>query len=209
MMVADVQGDKILEEIVNAFSTCGHLDYGENISMQEHMLQAACLADKDGAGDRLIVATLLHDYGHLICNMPNNTFSEGKDNFHEDVGADAIRAWFDDDIVNAVGLHVAAKRYLCAANVDYFDKLSEASKVTLAIQGGPMSDAEMWKFRERTGYKMAIRVRTYDDRGKSPDMERPDLEYYLPKIRAYGRRRYGCTHSGGSPARGRGHRRRV
>ena len=47
-----------------------------------------------------------------------------------------------------------------------------------------MNDREMRAFKEQAGYKMAIRIRIYDDRGKLPDMERPDLEYYLPKIRA-------------------------
>jgi len=183
-MVTERDADNCIAEILHAFATCGHLDYGENISMQEHMLQTACLAEKDGADDKVVVAALLHDYGHLICNMPNNTFSEGKDNFHEEVGADAIREWFDDDIVNAVALHVAAKRYLCAANPGYIDKLSEASKVTLDVQGGPMNEPEMHEFRRQPGYKMAIRVRVYDDLGKLPDMARPELDYYLPKIRS-------------------------
>lgn len=182
-MTTEVEVDEFIAGIIDAFATCGHLDYGEGISMQEHMLQTAFLAEKDGADDRLIVAALLHDYGHLICNMPNNIFSDGNDNFHEDVGADAIRGWFDDDIVNAVGLHVAAKRYLCAANPGYFNKLSEASEVTLAIQGGPMNDSEMRSFKEQPGHKMAIRVRIYDDLGKLPEMERPDLDHYMPKIR--------------------------
>ena len=176
--------DAAVQEIADAFAACGHLDYGESISVQEHMLQTAYLAEKDGANDELIVAALLHDYGHLICNMPNNTFSVGENNYHEEIGANAISGWFNEDIVNAVRLHVNAKRYLCAANPKYMEKLSEASKITLTIQGGPMNIAERREFEQREGHKMALRVRVYDDQGKLPEMERPDLDHYFPKIRA-------------------------
>lgn len=183
-MATRSQADAIVAEILEVFAARGHLDYGEHISMREHMLQAAWIAEQDGADDRLIVAALLHDYGHLICNMPNNTFREGVDNRHEELGAAALSRWFGDDIVNAVRLHVDAKRYLCAASPEYLDQLSAASKITLAVQGGPMSDAEMREFRHQPGHELAVRVRLFDDQGKLPGMARPDLEHYLPKLRA-------------------------
>ena len=71
-MSNEVNSDQVIEEILTAYSACGHLDYGEHISMQEHMLQAAHLAERKGENETVIIATLLHDYGHLICNMPNN-----------------------------------------------------------------------------------------------------------------------------------------
>ena len=183
-MATEAQADAIVAQILEAFAVCGHLDYGERVSMKEHMLQAAWFAEQDGGDDRLIVAALLHDYGHLICDMPNNTFSVGNDNYHETVGAAALREWFYGDIVNAVRLHVDAKRYLCAFSPGYVDKLSEASKVTLAVQGGPMTSAEVDEFRQQPGHELALRVRIYDDQGKVPNMMCPDLNHYAPKIRA-------------------------
>lgn len=182
-MVTEQEADAIIAEILAAFSTNGHLDYGENMSMQEHMLQSACIAEQDGADERLIVSALLHDYGHLICNMPNDTFLEGHDNHHENVGADALANWFDEEVVDAVRLHVAAKRYLCGSNPAYLDKLSDASIMTLEIQGGPMNDEEIEAFRSRPGHDMAVKVRLYDDRGKVQGMERPEFDHYLPAIR--------------------------
>lgn len=176
--------DEIIGQIFDAFAACGHLDYGEDISMREHMLQTACLAENNGEDNRVVVAALLHDYGHLICNMPNDSFERGRDNCHESLGATALEKWFDDDIVDAVRLHVEAKRYLCTANSEYIDKLSQASVATLAIQGGPMNHQEMRRFQQEKGYEMAIRIRVYDDRGKVPEMQRPALEQYIPKIRA-------------------------
>ena len=175
--------DEIVEQILDAFAKCGHLDYGEHISMEEHMLQTAFLADENDEEDNVVVAALLHDFGHLICNMPNNTFGEGSDNYHEELGAKALQHWFEDDIVDAVRLHVDAKRYLCAANPKYKDKLSKASITTMAIQGGPMNKREMLAFRRKKGHRIAIRIRAYDDLGKMPEMRRPGLNYYIPKIK--------------------------
>jgi predicted HD phosphohydrolase len=178
-----VSVNQLIEEILGAFETRGDLDYGESISMREHMLQTACLAETDGNDERIIVAALLHDYGHLVCDQPNNIFSEGSDNFHETIGARALENWFDEGIVGAVQLHVDAKRYLCAANPKYTAKLSDASIMTLEIQGGPMNAEEMLRFREHAGYKMALTIRVYDDLAKEPRMERPELPYYVPMLR--------------------------
>ena len=180
----EMSPDEIIEEILAAFAASGHLDYGENISIQEHMLQAAFIAESKGEDDAVVVATLLHDYGHLVCNMPNNTFEDGIDNYHEEVGAKALENWFDEDIVGAVRLHVDAKRYLCAATPGYRDKLSPASITTLEVQGGPMNEDEMAAFREQKGHHLALKVRVYDDLGKEPQMERPELEHYVPQLRA-------------------------
>jgi len=175
--------NQIISEILGAYETGGDLDYGENFSMREHMLQTACLAERDGRDERVIVAALLHDYGHLVCNQPNNIFSEGSDNFHETLGARALENWFDEEIVGAVRLHVDAKRYLCATNPKYIAKLSDASIMTLEVQGGPMNREEMVRFREHAGYKMALTIRVYDDLGKEPKMSRPELEHYVPMLR--------------------------
>lgn len=175
--------DEIVEQILDAFAKCGHFDYGENISMEEYMLQTAFLADENDDDDNVVVAALLHDFGHLICNMPNNTFQEGGDNYHEELGAKALQEWFENDIVDAVRLHVDAKRYLCAANPKYKDKLSEASITTMAIQGGPMNKRETLVFRRKKGHRIAIRIRAYDDCGKMPEMRRPGLNYHIPKIK--------------------------
>ena len=77
-----------------------------------------------------------------------------------------------------------AKRYLCAASAGYIAKLSPASMITLAIQGGPMNAQEMSHFRQEKAHRFALKVRIYDDLGKKPKMERPELEHYIPNLRA-------------------------
>ncbi|MDH3692700.1 MAG: HD domain-containing protein [Gammaproteobacteria bacterium] len=175
--------DGIVDEILSTFGRCGHLDYGEHISMQEHMLQSAFIAQSHGEPEPVIVATLLHDYGHLICNLPNQVFAQGRDNYHENVGADVLAPWFGPEIVAPIQLHVEAKRYLCATDPAYESDLSAASKTTLIIQGGRMNYEERQAFLKRRGSAMALKVRQYDDLGKQPTMERPELDYYVPIIR--------------------------
>lgn len=176
--------DEIIAKITEAYETCGHLDYGEDISMAEHMLQAAHLAAKDGCSNEIVVAALLHDYGHLVCNLPNDTFYKGKDNYHEDAGAAALNDWFKEEIVSAIELHVQAKRYLCATTTTYFNKLSPASVMTLKVQGGPMNEDEIKEFESKVGYEIALKVRVYDDLGKEKEMSRPELEHYIPMMKA-------------------------
>ena len=181
-MASEMLIDQIVARIHDGFATGGHLDYGENISMREHMLQAAYLAAQNGEDNNVIVAALLHDFGHLICNMPNDTFEEGLDNDHEALGAMALEPWFGAAIAAPVRLHVDAKRYLCAAEPDYKYRLSDASITTLAIQGGQMTPGEMHAFRKKKGHRTAIRIRRYDDLGKNPQLRCPGLDHYTTML---------------------------
>ncbi len=54
-------------------------------------------------------------------------------------------------------LHVAAKRYLSASEAGYFDVLSEASKLSLRLQGGPMNAEEQAKFEPSDASRMRWR----------------------------------------------------
>src|SRR5205814_3836144 len=117
---------------------------GEPISQLEHALQTAALASRASADDVTIAAALLHDIGHLCATedaprMPGLGVSD-----HEHVGALFLRdAGFAEDVAALVDGHVAAKRYLVATRPEYAAKLSDASRATLALQGGPMSAAEV------------------------------------------------------------------
>ncbi|MEM7282348.1 MAG: HD domain-containing protein [Pseudomonadota bacterium] len=175
--------EQTAEDIYNAIAQAfarGESAYGEALSIRDHMLQSAFLAEQDGASDRLVVATLLHDYGYLM----DHSVSMLENFEHEHLGADLISRWFDIDIVNAVRFHVDAKRYLCATESDYINHLSDASQATLRAQGGPMAPDEVDEFKKNRGYDMALEVRRYDDLGKDPASFIPDLEHYRPKILA-------------------------
>ena len=86
-------------------------------------------------------------------------------------------------------LHVAAKRYLCAVEPGYFDRLSEASVYTLSVQGGPMDaaggGAEFAADRYAAG---AVTLRRWDEAAKDPAAAPPAFGYYKSLLRRLLRR---------------------
>jgi predicted HD phosphohydrolase len=150
---------------------------GEDVSMAEHMLQCAALAEAEGAPDTLVAAALLHDVGYLIGEFEFSTESN-EDSHHHAIGALFLEIHFPPVITDTVRLHVAAKRYLCAGTEDYDAKLSATSRYTLSLQGGPMSEAEVVDFRWLPFYREAVQVRLWDDASKTVGLKvRPFAHY--------------------------------
>jgi phosphonate degradation associated HDIG domain protein len=176
---------ELIEQIRQRFDRFGHRAYGEVVDLREHMLQTAFFAESKGADEELITACLLHDFGHLLVDLPEDAANRGIDGRHEQIGADALAGHFPARIVYAIRLHVDAKRYLCARSPGYPARLSPASVDTLAVQGGPMSPEEMARFEARPWYKDALAVRVFDDLGKEPELEHPDLDHYLGIARGF------------------------
>ncbi|MGI5243495.1 hypothetical protein [Dactylosporangium sp. CA-139066] len=77
-----------------------------------------------------------------------------------------------------VRLHVAAKRYLCAVEPGYYDQLSEASRFTLTMQGGPMSAEQAGRFAALPYAGDAVALRRWDERAKDPQAEVPGFPRY-------------------------------
>jgi len=170
--------NSIIDQIFAVFRERGGRDYGECVSVLEHSLQTAYAAEQDGASPTLIAAAVLHDYGHLIHELPEDIADQGIDGLHEQLGADFLAANFVPAVVEPVRLHVAAKRYLCAVDPAYLTDLSPASARSLALQGGPFDAAEIAAFESSPHFADAVRLRRYDDLGKEPSMCTPDLEHY-------------------------------
>lgn len=180
----DPKSSEVIDRLVEIFLRRGSDSYlGEDVTMSEHMLQAAALAEREGADKPLVAAALLHDVGHFADEFsaydPNDIF----DKRHDIVGAQLLEPFFDQRIVEAVRLHVAAKRYLCATNPKYLSLLSTASVHSLELQGGPMSPNEVVEFECHSGFGDAIRVRVWDDNAKVSGAITPSFEDYLPLLR--------------------------
>jgi phosphonate degradation associated HDIG domain protein len=174
--------EKPLNEIRAAFAKRGHEGYGEGVSQLEHALQCAVFAERAGASEPLIVATLLHDIGHMLHDLPEDIADSGVDTQHESLGSAWLSQHFGPEVSEPVRLHVAAKRYLSASEPGYFDVLSEASKLSLRLQGGPMDPEEQAKFGGERFFKEAVALRRWDDEGKVVGMKTPDLAYFEPMI---------------------------
>jgi phosphonate degradation associated HDIG domain protein len=169
----------VVDFVLDLFAQQGANEYmGEAVTMSQHMEQTAACAVADGAPDSLVIAALLHDIGHFIGDHPIEALEKGIDNDHENVGADYLRAHFPDSVSEPVRLHVAAKRYLCATDADYFDRLSDASVNSLNVQGGPMDAAEIAAFEANPHYREAVRLRRYDDDGKVAGLTINPVTYY-------------------------------
>lgn len=184
----------ICDEIFALFDRRGSGAYfGEAVSMREHALQAAHFARLARAPDELVVAALLHDVGHLVEDVPDDLADWKTDARHEDVGAAWLSRHFGPAVCDPVRLHVPAKRYLCATQPAYLAKLSPASVHTLALQGGPMSPAEVAAFEREPYFRDAVRVRWWDDAGKVAGLATAPLEDYRRLVDAAVRGREGVT----------------
>ena len=155
---------------------------GEEVTMSEHMLQAAALAEAEGADDALVVAALLHDVGHYVDEFSTYSAIDKIDKQHDVVGAELLAPYFDSRVVAAVRLHVAAKRYLCATRPEYSAQLSVASVHSLSLQGGPMSSVEVAEFEKIAGFGDSVRVRMWDDRAKVPRAPTKSFDEYVPLL---------------------------
>jgi gamma-butyrobetaine dioxygenase len=165
-----------VETIGELFAGPGARDHlGEPVPIGEHMLQAGALAKAAGAESSLVAAALLHDIGHLL--------GENEDR-HGEAGANWLRQWFGAAVTEPVRLHVPAKRYLCAADAEYFGLLSAESVRTLSLQGGPMTAAEVTAFEALPYSRGAVSVRRWDDRAKDPAVTAPRFAHFAPLLQA-------------------------
>ncbi len=179
----DLSRTTIVAFLSDIFTRRGGEEYlGEPVTMAQHMLQGATFAETKGLAEDIIVAALLHDIGHFTLEFGTYAPSDTTDKHHEDAGADVLAAFFPTIVTDCVRHHVAAKRYLCATNPTYFDRLSAASVHTLSLQGGPMSKAEAAEFAKNPNLSDIIQVRYLDEAGKEPDMITPDFAHFAPMV---------------------------
>jgi phosphonate degradation associated HDIG domain protein len=169
-----------IEEIIIRRGADAYL--GEPVTMAEHMLQAAQLAEREDGSDAMIAAALLHDIGHFLNEFGDDYIEQGVDNRHEEAGARILEPWFPPEVVEPVRLHVATKRYLCATDRGYMTKLSDASVKTLALQGGPMDAAEVAAFERGPWRDVAVKVRLWDEAAKVPGAPTPGFAHYPPVL---------------------------
>ena len=181
--VTDLNATNIVDFIGSIFEKRGDEEYlGEPVTMGQHMLQGATMAEKSREPDEIIIGPLLHDIGHFTSEFGTFSMEDTEDRYHEDAGAAVLEQFFPKIITDCCRHHVAAKRYLCATDPEYFQKLSTASVHSLNLQGGPMSEAELKDFEKNPNLKKILKVRLYDDAGKIPDMITPSFWHFAPLV---------------------------
>lgn len=174
---------EVLDRVDRLFADRGGAEYhGEAVSQLEHALQGAALAEADGQPPAVVAAALLHDVGHLLHGLGEDCAAQGVDDRHEELGVRLLARAFGPEVTEPVRLHVAAKRYLTAADAGYAAGLSPASVRSLALQGGPMSAAECRAFEAAPHFAAAVAVRRYDDRAKAVGAVTPPLAHFRPLL---------------------------
>jgi [1-hydroxy-2-(trimethylamino)ethyl]phosphonate dioxygenase len=175
--------DPLRQQLLTVFTGRATRRYGlSNVSQLQHALQAAQQAETDGCTPATVLASLLHDVGHMIHELGEDPASRGIDDVHEELGAAWLAKHFTPDVVQPVRLHVAAKRYLCATESDYFGKLSADSVRSLDLQGGLMSAYEVAAFQKLPYYAEAVRLRRYDEGAKDPHASTADFDHFLRHV---------------------------
>jgi [1-hydroxy-2-(trimethylamino)ethyl]phosphonate dioxygenase len=162
---------------------------GEIVSELEHALQCAELAREAGADDDLQLACLLHDVGRfavdqsLVSDTTERTTVETGARGHHEVGADLLAPWVPERVAWCVRMHADAKRYLCATEPEYLDRLSPGSRHTLRLQGGIMSPDDTVRFTAHRWARDAVALRRWDDEAKVVGRRTRSLEEWAPLIR--------------------------
>ena len=168
---------KVIDKIIANFINNKSLYIGEKVTISEHMIQSAMIAEKAKSSGSLVCACLLHDYGHFILEDPDELVRKKLDGKHEDIGYEYLKKFFKEDIVKPIKYHVLAKRYL-ARNRKYFNSLSDASKISLKLQGGMLNAKESKEFEKKDFFKHSIKLRKFDEVAKRTDIKMKSIIEY-------------------------------
>jgi len=172
-------------ELFALYERDGRRRYGEDVTVLEHGLQCAALAVADGATDELVVAALFHDVGWLL---GGESVDDARGADHAADGARVLELLFGPAVAQPVALHVTAKRWRCTIDPDYYDELSEGSRVTFVAQGGPLGADERAAFEAHPGFVTAMALRSWDDRAKVRGHDVAGLDHYRHAADALARR---------------------
>ena len=167
----------IIDKIISNFINNKSLYIGEKITISEHMIQSAMLAEKSKSNDALICSCLLHDYGHFIIDDPDELVKNDKDGYHESIGYEYLKSFFKKEIVEPIKYHVLAKKYL-ARNKKYYNLLSDASKISLKLQGGILNKKESNEFEKMPFFKNTIKLRKFDELAKKTNIKIKSINDY-------------------------------
>ena len=168
---------QVVDKIISNFVNNKSLYIGEKVTMSEHMIQTAMLAEKAKSNDNLICSCLLHDYGHFILEKPDELVKLNVDGHHENIGYEYLKSFFKKEVLEPIKYHVLAKRYL-AKDKKYFDLLSDASKTSLKLQGGALNPGECNKFEAQKYFKPSILLRKFDEAAKRTDLKMKSIHDY-------------------------------
>lgn len=180
--------ESVVEEIFSLYESHGGEEYaGEKVTQLEHMCQSAQLAEEGEYDEEFILAAFLHDIGHICVSSFGENGMNGYGTMnHEKKGGEFLKVrGFSERLIKLVQGHVDAKRYLTWKYPQYYEQLSEASKVTLGYQGGKMKDEEAVLFENDPLFPLMIAMRRIDEAAKELNKPLPLLSKYKTMMKEY------------------------
>ncbi len=152
-----------------------------SVTVLQHALQTAWLAEQGGASSSLVAACLLHDLGHLL--EPPAAGDAEQHVSHGPRAAARLAGLFGAAVTDPIRLHVDAKRYLCYAHPGYVHNLSVYASRSLERQGGAFAPDEARAFMREPHAVDAVNLRLWDDQAQSATMTTPSLAHFAATLR--------------------------
>lgn len=178
-----LNAQQVFNELTAIYDGRAMGQYGlSGVNQLAHAVQSGHHAREQGLKKSVVVAALLHDIGHMVHALGEHPAAIGIDDCHEKIGADWLTHFFGPEVTEPIRLHVAAKRYLCTVESDYFDKLSRDSVESLLLQGGRMTEEEVTMFKQQIYWKDAVALRRIDELAKDPLGPMPEFREFSPEI---------------------------
>ena len=142
--------DRVLEALKNLDSSVD----GYQVTRLEHSLQSATRAEKDGADEEMVVATLIHDIGDNLA--PHN---------HSQLVASVLRPYVSEKIYWIMLHHGIFQEYYYAHHIGRDRNARD-------------------KFKDHPYYQDAVDFcEKWDQKSFDPNYESYSLEYFEPKVR--------------------------
>lgn len=138
-----------VKSLLALYKAAESIPYGsEQFSHTYHALSSAFNAKLAHADDELVIATLLHDVGHLLTwdNLRRHADIGVID--HDRAGGDYLeQLGFSHRVCELVRGHVEARRYLVTTSDPYAARLTPSAIMALELNGGPMTGEQVDAFR--------------------------------------------------------------
>ena len=142
--------DRVLEALKNLDSSVD----GYQVTRLEHSLQSATRAEKDGADEEMVVATLIHDIGDNLA--PHN---------HSQLVASVLRPYVSEKTYWIILHHGIFQEYYYAHHVGRDRNARD-------------------QFKDHPYYQDAVDFcEKWDQKSFDPNYESYSLEYFEPKVR--------------------------
>lgn len=144
---------RVARQILAMVKGLSEISDGFSVDQMQHALQTATRAERDGADEQVIVASLLHDVGKLI-SVPN----------HPKIAAEILRPYVRDEVYCMVAFHQDFQgRY-------YYEYLGMDPNLRDQHRGQP------W-------YELAERFADhYDQKAFDPQYDPEPLEHFEPMV---------------------------